>query len=125
MASQPLTGALHVYDASNQLTCFESGDLSGTNALLFFPGVGVGLGSLTVLPKLSNSLPPGWSLVQAIARASYTGWLSTGGDKVSEGILALEQYSRTQAGKTARLALMGHSEGANWEQLACHGETTG
>lgn len=111
MASSPLTGTLHVYDSPNQLTCFESGDVFGTNALLFVPGLGAGLGSLAVLHKLSKSLPPGWSLVQAITRSSYTGWLSTGGDKVAEDILALEQYLRTQAGKTGRLALMGHSKG--------------
>lgn len=118
MASQTLTGALHVYDAANQLACFESGDLSGTNALLFVPGVGAGLGSLAVLPKLSQSLPPGWSLVQATTRSSYTGWLSTGGDRVAEDILALERHLRTQAGKTGRLALMGHSKGRGWKGVS-------
>lgn len=106
-----LNGKLHVYNRPRSLTCFESGDLTGTNALIFLGGLGTGFASLDLLPRLSASLPSRWSLIQAITRSSYTGFLSSRLDETPEDLHDVEVYLRQQVGKSGRMAVMGCSKG--------------
>ena len=106
-----LNGKLHVYNRPRSLTCFESADLTGTNALIFLGGLGTGFASLDLLPRLSASLPSKWSFVQASTRSSYTGFLSSKLDETPEDLHDLEVYLRQDVGKSGRMAVMGCSKG--------------
>lgn len=104
-----LIGRLHVYAPFKDLICFESGSTCATNLLVFYGGLGAGLASMPVLPRLSAALPPNWSLVEVLTRSSYQGFLTTALNETVEDMIDLEAYFRGPGGKTGRLVFMGAS----------------
>ena len=98
--SPPLNGRLHIYSEAKNLVCFESGDAAANNVLAFYGGFNAGLYSMPVLADLSGSLPPDWSLVQALSRSSYQGVLTAKQTETAEDMHDLEVYLRQTQHKT-------------------------
>lgn len=107
----PQDGRLHVYNETDKLVCFETGDLTGHNTIVFWGGMGAVLYSMLFLPKLSSSLPGGWSLVQPVPRSSIQGLSSAAGDKNIQDMHDLEEYFRQSQGKNGRMIYVGASIG--------------
>lgn len=106
----PLDGRLHIYSEAKNLVCFESGDATADNVLAFYGGFGTGLYSMPVLADLLASLPPDWSLVQALSRSSYQGVLTAKQTETAEDMHDLEVYFRQAQHKTGRMVFAGASK---------------
>ena len=118
--SPPLNGRLHIYSEAKNLVCFESGDAAANNVLAFYGGFNTGLYSMPVLADLSGSLPPDWSLVQALSRSSYHGVLYAKQTETAEDMHDLEVYLRQTQHKTGRMVFMGASKGSQVMEADIH-----
>lgn len=103
---------MHTYSLSKALICFETGNVNGQNILVFYSGLGAGLCSIPVLPRLSAALPPDWSLVQVVSRSSYQGFLTAAMNETVEDMRDVEVYFRGLGKKTGRMVFMGASKGS-------------
>ncbi|PSN59668.1 hypothetical protein BS50DRAFT_640818 [Corynespora cassiicola Philippines] len=68
---------------------------------------------MPVLAKLSATLPPSWSQVQALSRSSHQGFLTSALDQTAEDMKDLEAYFRGLRAKPGRMVFMSASKGCN------------
>jgi len=110
MAS-PRKGFVHLY--TPRLTAFEHTPHStygaSQNIILFIGGLFDGLLTVPYTSKISDALPPTWTLAQVHLSSSYTGWGTASLQKdVKELSKCVSYFRRIKSGK---VVLMGHSTG--------------
>ncbi|KAL4778862.1 hypothetical protein BJX76DRAFT_365865 [Aspergillus varians] len=120
--TRPSPGLLHEY--AERLVAFEysSSARIKPHTLLFIPGLGDGLGTVTYLTDIVAALEETeWSVFSPIISSSYGGWGTSGlGRDIDEIALCVEyilHYKRdAEAGSsppgTGKVVIMGHSTGS-------------
>lgn len=98
---------------TSRLTAFEHTPQLAShgpqNLLLFIGGLFDGLQTVPYLSFISDSLPPSWTLAQALLTSSYTGWGTSSLARDAQELSECVAYFRTI--KTGKIVLMGHSTG--------------
>jgi alpha-beta hydrolase superfamily lysophospholipase len=80
------------------------------NLVIAVGGLGDGLLTVSLFNTLAVSLPPSWSLAQAILTSSYGGWGNSSVSQDAEELAACVSYFRTI--KRGKIVIMGHSTGS-------------
>ncbi|KAI5287527.1 hypothetical protein KEM54_005929 [Ascosphaera aggregata] len=119
MPTTRFNGILHRYGAE-KLTAFEfkAGDRPKPNTLIFIGGLTDGLGSVTFVDDIVESLEDtDWSVFTVLLSSSYKGFGTSSLDQDMKEIgqcvrYALQYKKEINGGKEGLVAIMGHSTGS-------------